>query len=168
VVTRQPLDDVPISSSLVRQKVIDGDVAGAARFLGHYFDLAGPVVRGHGRGKALGFPTANIRPPDFQVLPHTGIYAGYVRLDERRLPAATSVGYNVVFGGQEIVVEAHILDFDEDIYDRTVGLEFVDRVREERNFESVEALVAEMHRDVARVREILAAAVEPGELILPA
>lgn len=168
VVPRQPLDGVPISSSLIRELVSAGKVAEGARYLGHYFTLEGLVVHGQGRGRALGFPTANLRIEPYQLLPDTGIYAGYLSVDDRRLPAAISVGYNVVFGGREIVVEAHVLDFDEDLYDKVATLEFVDRVREERNFDGVEALIREMHRDVAAVREILRTAVEPGERVLPA
>lgn len=168
VVTRRPFDGVSVSSSLIRDLVAAGTVTDAARYLGHYFALGGTVVRGQGRGRALGFPTANLRTEPYQLLPDTGIYAGYLRVDDRRLPAAISVGYNVVFGGREIVVEAHVLDFDEDLYDKVVEIEFVDRVREERNFEGVDALIAEMHRDVATVRRILAAAEVPGERVLPA
>lgn len=168
VVPRQPLDGAPISSSLIRKLVTAGKMSEAARYLGHYFTLEGLVVHGQGRGRALGFPTANLRIAPHQLLPDTGIYAGYLCVDHRQLPAAISVGYNVVFGGREIVVEAHVLDFDEDLYDKDVGLEFVDRVREERNFDGVDALIQEMHRDVATVREILRAAVAPGEHCLPA
>jgi riboflavin kinase / FMN adenylyltransferase len=124
------------------------------------------VVRGAGRGRQLGFPTANIGTPPYQLLPATGIYAGYVRIDGRHLPAAASVGYNVQFEGRQIVVEAHILDFDEDIYDRVIALDLVARVRDERKFESVDALIEEIGRDVEKVRTILTTAEEPGELIL--
>ncbi len=168
VVSRQPFEGVPVSSSLVRDLVKAGNVGDASRYLGHYFVLDGPVVRGQGRGRALGFPTANLRTASDQILPDTGIYAGYLQVDGRRLPAAISVGYNVVFGGREIVVEAHVLDFDEDLYDKEVTLEFVARVREERNFDSVESLIEEMHRDVATVRDILRVADEPGGQSLPA
>lgn len=167
VIPRQPLAGVPVSSSMIRELVAAGNVAEAARYLGHYFALAGLVVHGQGRGRALGFPTANLRIEPHQLLPDTGIYAGYLCVDGRQLPAAISVGYNVVFGGREIVAEAHVLDFDEDLYDKEVTLEFVGRVREERNFDGVDALIEEMHRDVAAVRDILRAAVEPGERILP-
>lgn len=157
VVNRQQLGDVPISSSLIRSLVAHGDIEGAARFLGHNPGFFGRVVSGFGRGARLGFPTANVVPPHAQHLPATGIYAGYVLLDERRQAAAISVGYNPVFGGQQIVVEAYILDFDEDLRDQEIGLEFVSRLRKEENFDSVEDLVAQMHRDVARVGEVLRA-----------
>lgn len=166
VLPREKLSEVPLSSTLVRDLLTAGNVAAAAVYLGHYAGFSGPVVRGAGRGRALGFPTANIQPPPHQALPATGIYAAYVRLGGERLPAAASVGYNPQFEGHELTVEAYILDFDRDIYGEELGIEFVGRVREERKFDSVDMLIAEMHRDIGRVREILAAAEEPGELLL--
>lgn len=167
VVPRQPLDGVSISSSLVRELIGEGDVAQAARFLGHWPAWEGLVVHGDRRGRELGFPTANLEPPPHQLIPATGVYAGYVRFDGQRLPAAVSVGYNVQFRGTALKVEAHILDWDGDIYDRVIGIEFVARVREERQFDSVDALVVEMKHDCERVRRLLAVGAEPGELIMP-
>ena len=163
VVGRQQLGPESISSSAVRQLVSAGDVARAAEILGHYPGFEGLVVAGFGRGKELGFPTANVRPPSHQQLPATGIYAGCVGFNGRHLGAAISVGYNVVFGGTEIVVEAYVLDFTGDLRDAEVRLDFVDRIRPERDFDSVSALIAEMHRDVEKVRHILATAAEPSE-----
>ncbi len=163
VVGRQQLGPESISSSAVRQLVSAGDVARAAEILGHYPGFEGLVVAGFGRGKELGFPTANVRPPSHQQLPATGIYAGCVGFSGRHLGAAISVGYNVVFGGTEIVVEAYVLDFTGDLRDAEVRLDFVDRIRPERDFDSVSALIAEMNRDVEKVRHILATAAEPSE-----
>lgn len=167
VVPRQPLDGVSISSSLVRDLIGAGDVAQASRYLGHWYAWEGLVVHGDRRGRELGFPTANLEPPPHQLVPDTGVYAGYVRFDGQRLPAAISVGYNVQFHGTTLKVEAYILDWDGDIYDRVIGIEFVDRVREERQFESVDALISEMKHDCEQVRELLSQADEPGELIMP-
>lgn len=167
VVPRQPLDDVAISSTLVRDLIAEGDVDRAASFLGYWHGWEGPVVHGDRRGRELGFPTANLRPPPHQIIPASGIYAGYVRFDGQRFPAAISVGYNAHFHGTDLKVEAHILDWDGDIYDRVIGIEFVSRVREEREFESLEALIEEMKHDCGEVRRLLAIAEEPGELIMP-
>jgi riboflavin kinase / FMN adenylyltransferase len=167
VVPRQPLDGVAISSSLVRELIGTGDVAGASRYLGHWYAWEGLVVHGDRRGRELGFPTANLEPPPHQLIPETGVYAGYVRFDGERLPAAISVGYNVQFHGTTLKVEAYILDWDGDIYDRVIGIEFVDRVREERQFKSVDALITEMKHDCEQVRKLLSQADEPGELIMP-
>jgi riboflavin kinase / FMN adenylyltransferase len=166
VVARQGLAGGAISSTRARELVTAGKVDEAALLLGHYPSLRGHVVPGAGRGRDLGFPTANIQPVPSQLVPGTGIYAGYLRIDNRCLPAAISVGYNPVFGGQHIVVEAYILDFDGDLRDEEVTLDFVARLREEQNFDSVDELVAQMHRDVANVRTILAGSEEPGELML--
>jgi riboflavin kinase/FMN adenylyltransferase len=166
VLPRERLNGTPISSSLVRDLVKAGDVAGAAILLGHYFSVTGRVVSGHGRGLQLGFPTANVDPAAHQMLPAVGIYAAYLRYDEMRLPAAVSVGYNVVFGGESISVEAYILAFDGDLRGREVALDFVARIRDEQDFDSSDALIAEMRRDVEKVEEIVARADEPGELIL--
>ncbi|GAC1629438.1 MAG: bifunctional riboflavin kinase/FAD synthetase [Chloroflexota bacterium] len=155
-VSRQQKADAPISSTLIRTLVADGAVREAARYLGHYPGFFGSVVAGYGRGAQLGYPTANVRPSPAQLLPATGIYAGYAQVEERRVPAAISVGYNPVFGGSQIVVEAHLLDFNEQLRDREIGLEFVCRIRSEENFDSVEALVAQMGRDVTTVRNVLA------------
>jgi len=166
VVGRQKFGPESISSSAVRELVSVGDVAHAAEILGHYPGFDGLVVVGFGRGKELGFPTANVRPPIHQQLPATGIYAGYLGFNGRRLGAAISVGYNVVFGGTAIVVEAYVLDFSGDLRDTEVRVDFVDRIRPERDFDSIPALIAEMHRDVERVRRILATAAKPSERTL--
>jgi len=161
VVGREQFGPELISSSAVRKLVSAGDVAHAAEILGHYPGFDGLVVGGFGRGKELGFPTANVRPPSHQQLPATGIYAGYLGFNGRSLGAAISVGYNVVFGGTAIVVEAYVLDFTGDLRDTEVRLDFVDRIRPERDFDSVSALVAEMHRDVEKVRHVLTTAAKP-------
>lgn len=167
VVPRQALDGVPISSTLIRKLVSTGQVHEAARFLGHWYSVRGPVVTGYGRGKQLGFPTANVQPPPHQQLPATGIYAGFARLSTEGQPAAISVGYNPVFGNQQLSVEAYLLDWEGDLRQRIVALDLVQRIREERNFAGIEALVQQMNLDVAEVGGILAGAQQPGELLLP-
>ncbi len=166
VVPRQPLDGTAISSTVVRELIAEGDVARGASFLGYWHGWQGLVVHGDQRGRELGFPTANLQPPEYQIIPASGVYAGYVRFDGQRFPAAISVGYNVHFRGTALKVEAHILDWEGDIYDRVIGIEFVDRVRDEREFESLDALIQEMEQDCAEVRRLLANAEEPGELIM--
>ena len=166
IVARQTLASGAVSSTRVRELVTEGKVAEAALLLGHYPSLRGHVVRGAGRGMDLGFPTANIEPVSHQLVPGTGVYAGYLRTGSDRLPAAISVGYNPVFGGQDIVIEAYVLDFGGDLRDADVALDFVVRLRGEENFERVEDLVAQMHLDVAEVRSILARSEEPGEIML--
>src|SRR5579884_1486413 len=151
VVTRQALDRVPISSTIIREMIASGDVAEATAFLGHLFSVKGEVVFGHQRGAGLGFPTANLLLPPEQLLPATGIYAGYVRIDGRKHPAAIYVGASPVFGGEQVIVEAFLLDFEGELRGQEVGVDFVARVREDRSFSSVDALVEQMRLDVARV-----------------
>jgi riboflavin kinase/FMN adenylyltransferase len=166
VINRQGLEGTPISSTLIRGLVSEGAVDAAAQYLGYFYGFEGVVETGFRRGRELGFPTANVRVPNHQILPASGIYAGFARLDGRRVPAAIFVGYAVQFDGTRLVVEAYLLDFEGDLEGTVLGVEFVERVREERKFESVEALVEEMHRDVAAVRHILAHTSEPREILL--
>lgn len=166
VVPRQRLFGQPISSTLVRTLVHSGETREASRFLGHYFGFAGPVTQGFGRGSELGYPTANVKPSPHQDLPGIGVYAGYVTVHGRRLPAAISVGFNVVFGGERVVVEAYVLDFEGDLRGETVELGFVARVSDEEHFETIDELVAKIARDVEAVRRILAETPEPGEIVL--
>jgi riboflavin kinase/FMN adenylyltransferase len=158
--------DAPISSTGVRELVREGDVALAAELLGHFVRVGGPVVQGHGRGADMGFPTANLSVPSWQLLPALGIYAAYASVDGKKKSAAVSVGTNPTFGDAETVVEAYLLDYNGNLRDRRVDIDFVARIRDEQKFDSVEALVERMHRDVDDTREILASAQEPGELIL--
>jgi riboflavin kinase / FMN adenylyltransferase len=144
-----------VSSSHIRGLVAAGDVAAAAEFLGGPFLLEGEVVRGDGRGRGLGMPTANIVPDDRLACPGHGVYAAWAH----GRPAAVNVGVRPTFDtGRGLLVEAHLLDFDSDLYGETLRVAFVERLRGERRFESTEALVAQMKGDVSEVRGILAPA----------
>jgi riboflavin kinase/FMN adenylyltransferase len=160
VVTAPPLTDSggPISSTRIRQALGEGEVSTAADMLGRAYGFTGKVVHGAGRGRKIGMPTANLLPWPEIVVPAYGVYATITSLDDRRLPSVTSIGVRPTFaeeGLHEATVETHILDFDEDLYGRDVRLEFVSRLREERRYEGVEALVAQMLRDVEDAREAL-------------
>jgi riboflavin kinase/FMN adenylyltransferase len=152
------LDGVPVSSSRIRDLLSAGDVDHAARLLGRPPWLEGTVVRGDGRGRELGFATANLDPPPRSALPATGIYAGRAHLPDGSWPAAISVGYNPTFSDERerVRVEAHLLDFGRDIYGQPIRLEFMRRLRGEERYGSIEELVAQVHRDIAAVRA------EPG------
>jgi riboflavin kinase / FMN adenylyltransferase len=147
---------VTISSSEIRQRLAAGDVAGAARDLGRPHRVEGVVVRGHRRGRALGFPTANLETLPHTAIPADGIYAGWLTtLDPsgrelERWPAAISVGTNPTFDGQERSIEAYALGRDDlDLYGVHVAVDFAARLRGMERFDSVDELVAQMHRDVA-------------------
>jgi riboflavin kinase / FMN adenylyltransferase len=148
------LDGAPVSSSRVRDLLSAGEVDHAARLLGRPPWLEGTVVRGDGRGRELGFATANLEPPPRSALPGTGIYAGRAQLAADSWPAAISVGYNPTFSDEreQVRVEAHLLDFDRDIYAQPIRLEFLRRLRGEERYGSIDELVAQVHRDISAVR----------------
>jgi riboflavin kinase/FMN adenylyltransferase len=144
------------SSTYIRSCVDAGDVMAAARALGRPHRVEGVVVRGDRRGRELGFPTANLLTSAHTAVPADGVYAAWlVRGRGERLPAAVSIGSNPTFSGQERRVEAHVLDFDGDLYGERLALDFVVRLREQRRYSDVEPLVAQIREDVAQTREVL-------------
>jgi len=144
-----------ISSSGIRAALNAGRVEQAAEWLGRPYQLAGEVVHGEGRGRTIGFPTANVDVWVEQVLPENGIYAGWAYLDGETFMSVANVGLRPTFGGKDVRVEAHLLDFDRDIYGRVLAFDFVARLRPELKYDSVEELVAQIHRDVERGRALL-------------
>jgi riboflavin kinase/FMN adenylyltransferase len=148
----------PYSSTRVRHRLAAGDVLGAAELLGRPHEVRGVVMEGDRRGRELGFPTANVALAPDTCLPADGIYAGRFRAEDGRWRAAAiSLGRRPTFyASQEYsLLEANVLDFDGDLYGQSVGVQFVERLRGEQRFNSVDDLVAQMQRDVAAAREIL-------------
>jgi riboflavin kinase/FMN adenylyltransferase len=143
----------------VREFVLEGRIDGAALLLGRAPEVEGEVVRGAGRGRTIGMPTANLRP-ETEVLPKNGVYAAWAELPGRdgRWPAAVNVGTNPTFTttGHPVTVEAHLLDTDLDLYGSRLRLSFVARLRGEERFPSAEALVAQIREDIAATRRALA------------
>ncbi len=153
VVPLVEVDGEVVSSSHIRGLVLAGEVELAARFLGAPFQLRGEVVTGDRRGRELGFPTANIVPDEALVCPGHGVYAAWA--DEAC--AAVNVGVRPTFGtGRAVLIEAFLLDQDVELYGQVLKLDFVARLRGERRFETVDALVEQMHKDVAMTRELCA------------
>jgi riboflavin kinase/FMN adenylyltransferase len=144
-----------VSSSLIRKLLAAGKVEQGARLLTQPHRIGGPVVHGAGRGASLGFPTANIEPPGILV-PGAGIYAGRALVDGSFWPAAVSIGPNPTFGEGYLKIEAHLIDYEGLLYDQRIEIDFLARLRDIVRFDSVEALVAQMTRDVAAVRDIAA------------
>jgi riboflavin kinase / FMN adenylyltransferase len=145
-----------VSATIIRQLLTTGDVAAAARLLGRPHTVRGTVIRGEQRGRTLGFPTANLSPKLEGFIPADGVYAGWLTVDGDKLPAAISVGNNPTFDGvPERQVEAHVLDRDLDLYDKTVEVSFVSRIRGMEKFDGVHTLVAQIGRDVSQVRALL-------------
>ncbi len=151
VVAPLTVDGVPVSSSEVRATLGRGDVAAAARLLGRPWAITGRVTAGAGRGRSLGFPTANIEP-DRPLLVPRGVYGGRVEVAGRRHPAVVNIGVRPTFGETTLAVEAHLLDFSGDLYTRTLRLEFIERLRDEMRFPSVDELKAQIGRDIAAAR----------------
>ena len=148
------VDGEVVSSSHIRGLVLAGEVAEANRMLGSPFRLTGEVTHGDERGRELGFPTANIVPEETLACPGHGVYACVA--DGRA--AAVSIGVRPTFDtGRGELIEAYLLDFDGDLYGRDLSLDFLQRLRGERRFDSPAALVEQMHRDVGRTREIVQA-----------
>jgi len=149
-----------VSSTAIRRALAAGDVERAAVLLGRCHEVRGVVTHGDGRGgPELGFPTANVAVPDDVLLPADGIYAGwYDRPDGSRHPAAISLGRRPTFyeTAHASLLEAHLLDFDGDLYDERAHVSFVTRLRGEVRFDSVEALVEQMGRDCDDARQVLA------------
>ena len=153
-------DESVISSSAIRHVLlIDGDVSRAERSLGRFYSISGKVVPGDGRGTSIGFPTANMSAGHSRkIIPLRGVYAVRVRVGEASaaLPGMMNIGFRPTFDGAGLRVEVNIFDFDEDLYGRVLQVEFVKRIRDERKFDSIEALRQQLNEDRARCTDVLA------------
>jgi riboflavin kinase/FMN adenylyltransferase len=152
-------DGAAVSSTEIRRRLTDGDVEGAATLLGRPHEVRGVVIEGDKRGRDLGFPTANIAVPAEIQLPADGIYAGwYARPGGDVHPAAISLGRRPTFydDAQSSLLEAYLIDFDDDLYGESARVRFVKRLRGEQRFESADALIEQMARDVDETRQVLA------------
>jgi riboflavin kinase/FMN adenylyltransferase len=149
-----------ISSTEIRKLVAIGRVDEAARLMGHPYQLQGLVTHGDRRGRTIGFPTANLEYAREKVLPAGGIYACWAYLGEEKYKAAVNLGTNPTFtpDKQTLNVEAYLLDFKREIYGEMMRLEFIARLRDELKYDSVEALIQQIHRDVEQTRQILGTA----------
>ena len=149
----------PISSTRIRAALVEGNVTEACRLLGRPHEVGGEVIHGDGRGgPELGYPTANVQVPAGMAIPKVGIYAGWYQDDGTpRHPAAISVGRRPMFyESADPLVEAHLVDFEGDLYGRAAKVSFLDHLRDEKRFDSVEALIEQMGRDVATTRDLCA------------
>jgi len=146
--------EIIISSTRIRNAILDGDVITAGALLGRPYNLKSSVTGGHKRGTQLGFPTANLEPEKI-LLPPEGVYAVAVELKKNRYQGVLNIGSNPTFGNKELTVELHILDFQADIYGEELEIFFIDRIRGEVRFDSPESLVNQIRHDVTRARTIL-------------
>ncbi len=149
------VDGIAVSSTAVRDRLAAGEVVLASRLLGRAYAVEGRVVRGDRRGQALGFPTANVRPRTTVLVPD-GVYAVRVEWNGERRDGVANVGRNPTFGqGRARTLEAHLFEFDGELYGRALRVEFVDRLRGEMKFASPRELVEQIREDAARAREVL-------------
>lgn len=155
VVPEQTLDGIRISSTHIRSLIEAGDMEAAAKFLGHPHILSGEVVAGRQLGRTIGIPTANILIPEGVVVPKLGVYACRCRIGQQAYSAVTNIGSRPTVGGHQVRAESWILDFEGDLYGKTITLEFVRLLRPEEKFPSLEALQAQIHRDAEKARRIL-------------
>jgi riboflavin kinase/FMN adenylyltransferase len=142
------------SSSMVRERIAEGDVRGVAPLLGRYFSVGGKVVHGLHRGRKIGFPTANVESEE-ELLPKPGVYAVKVEWNGSLRDGACNIGDNPTFHGARITVEVHLLDFDGDLYGSELRVHFIDRIRDERKYPDVLSLMEAIQGDVDRCREVL-------------
>jgi riboflavin kinase/FMN adenylyltransferase len=149
------IDGVRVSSSSVREALARGDVEQAGRFLGRHFRLRGEVVHGDGRGREIGFPTANLMCAREQLVPAAAIYAGRAMVGRDMYSAAVSIGTRPTFGGRTLAIEAYLVDFQGDLYGRRIALDLVARLRGQVAFRSVTDLIAQIQADVEETGRVL-------------
>lgn len=152
------IEDVPVSSSVIRSFLQEGEVAMASRCLGYPYTIKGSVVGGEQIGTSIGFPTANIVPvDDGKVVPAPGVYAVWVKLGGAggRKMGMMNIGTRPTFDGKTTTLEVHILDFGDNLYGETIGVSFVECLRKERKFRTPSELVARLHRDMEETRAVL-------------
>jgi riboflavin kinase / FMN adenylyltransferase len=150
-------NDQIISSSQVRKLLSEGRIEDANRFLGRSYEIEGKVIRGDGRGKSIGIPTANLMTGDEKLIPCVGVYACKAKIKDKFWPAAVNIGTRPTFESADrgMHVEAHILDYSGDLYSKQLTIEFVSRLRGEQKFHSVEELINQVHSDISKTRQIL-------------
>jgi riboflavin kinase/FMN adenylyltransferase len=146
------LDGEKVGSNRIRKMIQDGDVRKAAAHLGRPYMIEGTVIKGDGRGRTIGFPTINLKS-DFPLIPKRGVYISMVEIDGKNFSAVTNIGYNPTFDGQGLTIETYILDFSQDLYGRGIVLYFLNRIRDEVKFGSVDELKGRIWKDVETARE---------------
>ena len=149
------VNDTVVSSTAIRQMITSGNIREANRLLGRSFEVSGTVIPGRKRGVSLGFPTANIRMPAITP-PRTGVYVVQAEVDGKTYGGAANLGYNPTFGDTDLSLEAHLFDFDRDIYGKPITIRFIDRLRDELRFSSPDELAAQIKKDVNTAKKILA------------
>jgi riboflavin kinase / FMN adenylyltransferase len=149
--------DEQVSSTRIRELLAHGDIPGANKLLGYHFGMNGTVVYGQRLGTSLGFPTANIMPHTDKFIPGVGVYAIRGYWDGQIFNGMMNIGYRPTVSKEErkLVLEAHLFNFDENIYDKELKIEFVEKMRDEKSFKSIDELRAQLQLDKVKAKEIL-------------
>jgi riboflavin kinase/FMN adenylyltransferase len=150
------IDGEVVSSTLIRQALVQGDMRKVERLMGRHFYLRGKVITSDKRGRVLGFPTANLDIKPQQALPGNGIYATITQVDGKRFPSATNIGIRPTFGEGEKMVETHLIQYKGDLYGKEISIEFVQKLRDEQRFPSPEELRIQIKKDIQEVETVLA------------
>jgi riboflavin kinase/FMN adenylyltransferase len=154
------VDGEVVSSSLIREVLSRGDMEKVARLLGRAYSLDGKIVSGDRWGRTMGFPTANLEVGAMQAIPKDGVYATITRTEGKVLPSVTNIGFRPTFGGKTRTIETYIIDYQNDLLDKDFSVDFVQRLRDEKHFDSIEELRQQISRDIKQAKPIL------GQLIL--
>ncbi|MGT2756395.1 bifunctional riboflavin kinase/FAD synthetase [Streptococcus ovuberis] len=152
IVAEQQWQGQKISSTQIRQAILAGNVTQARELLGYTYNTRGLVVHGDARGRTIGYPTANLAPLDRVFLPGDGVYVADVEIKGKLYRSMASVGKNVTFDGQELRIEAHILDFEGDLYGQTIQIHWLDKLREMVKFDGIDSLTRQLADDEEKVR----------------
>jgi riboflavin kinase/FMN adenylyltransferase len=155
IISQLHASDDRISSTRIRNLLKHGKIKKAKKLLGRPYQMCGKVVHGKKIGRKLGFPTANLKLETNYALPPEGVYAAQVKFDGREYIAAANLGYNPTFNNQDISFEVYILDFEDDLYDKRVCVDIIEFIRDEKDFNTKEELIAQMEQDVLYTRKLL-------------
>jgi riboflavin kinase/FMN adenylyltransferase len=150
------IDGEVVSSTLIRQALIQGDMRRVEKLMGRHFYLAGKVITSDKRGRVLGFPTANLDTKPQQALPGNGIYATITQVDGKQFSSATNIGTRPTFGKGKRMVETHLLNYKGNLYGKEIRVEFVQKLRDEKRFASSEELKVQIEKDITDTEAVLA------------
>jgi len=149
------IDDSAVSSTKIRKALLNGEIEKANEKLGYAYSISGLVVKGHQLGRTIQFPTANIQPLEpLKMIPARGVYAAEVLFEDKAWPAMVNIGTRPTFNGEEEKIEAHILNFEGDLYNKTISIRFITRIRDEQKFDSVDALKNQLQADRTKTLDI--------------
>lgn len=146
-------ENILVSSTQIRELITAGEIQKANSLLGRPFGITGEVIHGKGLGRKMGFPTANIKPSDKYVIPKMGIYRSNTVIDGKVYPSATNVGINPTFNEIDLKIENHVIGFDQQLYGKEIEICFLEYIRPEQKFESIDALISRMQEDINYIKE---------------